>query len=299
MLSLEARHVHEQDGGRLHPLVEVRPVAARKLLRDRFGDIAGQVPTLALRQVAGTGFGDRPHEHRGAAGEDDRRAREDHVQPHLPVRKGDRRASKPERREREEGGGGQSGGKAKAGRGRQSREQQDRDEVGHRGGVAPPQPARGQQIVGGGREELDTRKDSAVGGGKSVAQTERRRADHHELAAEPRGLDRTGDQILHRNGIESAGRAVVVHREAQSRLRLDGQIADAEPAIELDDNLVGFDPAVEGFFWLAGQGGYGIQTGAAAGRLASSLAQGKGLPGDIVSLGVTERAVSPGRFTQG
>ncbi|MCW5737524.1 MAG: FAD-binding oxidoreductase [Enhydrobacter sp.] len=67
-----------------------------------------------------------------------------------------------------------------------------------------------------------------------------------------------------------------------------------------DKNLVvGYDPAVDGFFWLAGQGGYGIQTGAAAGRLASSLALGKGLPPDIASLGVTELALSPGRFTQG
>lgn len=67
-----------------------------------------------------------------------------------------------------------------------------------------------------------------------------------------------------------------------------------------DKNLVvGFDPSVEGFFWLAGQGGYGIQTGAAAGRLAASLALGKGLPGDILALGVSEGALSPGRFTRG
>lgn len=67
-----------------------------------------------------------------------------------------------------------------------------------------------------------------------------------------------------------------------------------------DKNLVvGYDPAVEGFFWLAGQGGYGIQTAAAAGRLAAGLALGKGLPQDIVALGVTETALSPGRFTQG
>ena len=67
-----------------------------------------------------------------------------------------------------------------------------------------------------------------------------------------------------------------------------------------DKNLVvGYDPAVEGFFWLAGQGGYGIQTAAAAGRLAASLALGKGLPGDIAALGVTEAALSPARFTQG
>jgi D-arginine dehydrogenase len=66
-----------------------------------------------------------------------------------------------------------------------------------------------------------------------------------------------------------------------------------------DKNLVvGYDPTVEAFFWLAGQGGYGIQTGAAAGRLAASLALGQGLPIDIADLGVSEAALSPGRFTR-
>jgi D-arginine dehydrogenase len=66
-----------------------------------------------------------------------------------------------------------------------------------------------------------------------------------------------------------------------------------------DKNLVvGHDPKVEGFFWLAGQGGYGIQTGEAAGRLAASLALGKGMPADIAALGVSEAALSPARFTR-
>jgi len=66
-----------------------------------------------------------------------------------------------------------------------------------------------------------------------------------------------------------------------------------------DKNLVvGRDPVVDGFFWLAGQGGYGIQTGAGAGRLAASLALDKGLPADIAALGVDERALSPRRFTR-
>lgn len=65
-----------------------------------------------------------------------------------------------------------------------------------------------------------------------------------------------------------------------------------------DKNLVvGYDDAIPGFFWLAGQGGYGIQTGAAAGRLAASLALGQGLPADIAELGVTETALSPRRLT--
>lgn len=66
-----------------------------------------------------------------------------------------------------------------------------------------------------------------------------------------------------------------------------------------DKNLVvGHDPKVDGFFWLAGQGGYGIQTGEAAGRLAASLALGKGMPADIAALGVSDAALSPARFTR-
>jgi D-arginine dehydrogenase len=60
-----------------------------------------------------------------------------------------------------------------------------------------------------------------------------------------------------------------------------------------DKNLVvGYDPKVEGFFWLAGQGGYGIQTAESAGRLAAALALGKPIPADI---GVGEAALSPAR----
>ncbi len=38
--------------------------------------------------------------------------------------------------------------------------------------------------------------------------------------------------------------------------------------------VVGFDPAAEGFFWLAGQGGYGFQTSSAIAELAASLLTG-------------------------
>ena len=65
-----------------------------------------------------------------------------------------------------------------------------------------------------------------------------------------------------------------------------------------DKNLVaGYDPKIEGFFWLAGQGGYGIQTGYAAGQLAAALALGKPLPAEVADLGVTEASLSPARFS--
>lgn len=59
--------------------------------------------------------------------------------------------------------------------------------------------------------------------------------------------------------------------------------------------VVGFDPERPGFFWLAGQGGYGVQTAPALSDLAAALVLGQGnaLPGAI-----TDR-LSPARFAGG
>lgn len=58
----------------------------------------------------------------------------------------------------------------------------------------------------------------------------------------------------------------------------------------------GFDPLAEGFFWLAGQGGYGIQTAEAMARCAASLIGGGDLPGDIRATGLDAATLSPARF---
>ncbi|MFP5332812.1 MAG: NAD(P)/FAD-dependent oxidoreductase [Acidimicrobiia bacterium] len=55
--------------------------------------------------------------------------------------------------------------------------------------------------------------------------------------------------------------------------------------------VIGFDPDVDGFFWLAGQGGTGIQTSPAAGALAADLV--RGVPSRI---GVDLAAFSPARL---
>ncbi|HKV54619.1 MAG TPA: FAD-binding oxidoreductase [Candidatus Binataceae bacterium] len=60
--------------------------------------------------------------------------------------------------------------------------------------------------------------------------------------------------------------------------------------------VVGYDPRVEGFFWIAGQGGYGIETSPAMARLSASLASGRGVPGDLADLGVTAESVSAARI---
>jgi len=60
--------------------------------------------------------------------------------------------------------------------------------------------------------------------------------------------------------------------------------------------VVGFSAAAHGFFWLAGQGGYGIQTAPSLSRAAAALVLGSPLPDDLIQAGVTEAGLSPDRF---
>lgn len=59
--------------------------------------------------------------------------------------------------------------------------------------------------------------------------------------------------------------------------------------------VVGFEPGLDGFFWLAGQGGYGIQTSAGLGRAAAALAAGKPLPTDVEAEGLAAADLAPRR----
>ena len=58
--------------------------------------------------------------------------------------------------------------------------------------------------------------------------------------------------------------------------------------------VYGFAPDAPGFFWCAGQGGFGIQTAPAAAALAASLLLGR-VPDDSVS-GIDAERYAPGRF---
>ena len=63
--------------------------------------------------------------------------------------------------------------------------------------------------------------------------------------------------------------------------------------------VVGEDPGCAGLFWLAGQGGYGIQTAPAMARCLAGLLTGSGLPAELAARGVAPDALSPARFPSG
>ena len=80
-----------------------------------------------------------------------------------------------------------------------------------------------------------------------------------------------------------------VRRIAHRWAGLRSFVADRAP-------VAGWDPQAEGFFWLAGQGGYGIQMAPALARAAAALVLGQALPEDIAAQGVTPQALSPQRL---
>ncbi|KLR56563.1 FAD-binding oxidoreductase [Diaphorobacter sp. J5-51] len=63
--------------------------------------------------------------------------------------------------------------------------------------------------------------------------------------------------------------------------------------------VIGWDERQDGFFWLAGQGGYGIQTAAGASAAASALLQRQPLPAFLAAEGVDAAQLSPARLGGG
>ncbi len=64
-----------------------------------------------------------------------------------------------------------------------------------------------------------------------------------------------------------------------------------------DGDLVGgFDAKASNFFWIAAQGGYGIQTSPAMGQACAALVCGKPLPDTLLAFGLTAHMLSPTRL---
>ncbi len=61
--------------------------------------------------------------------------------------------------------------------------------------------------------------------------------------------------------------------------------------------VVGHDPRAPNFVWFVGQGGYGIQSAPAMGRIIADLIAHQAMPADVAAFGVDEATLSPARFS--
>jgi D-arginine dehydrogenase len=104
-------------------------------------------------------------------------------------------------------------------------------------------------------------------------------------------VDAFADDIDVAAGVERLERATTLNVQRVSRTwaGLRTFAADSAP-------VVGFDGEVDGFFWLAGHGGYGIKTSPALSRACRSLIRERCLPDDLQRLGITASELSPDRL---
>ena len=103
--------------------------------------------------------------------------------------------------------------------------------------------------------------------------------------------DAAPDELVLAQAVDQLERAtgIRVRRFEHKWAGLRSFVADRTP-------VVGFDPLQNGFFWLAGQGGYGIQTSPAVSEVAAELILGRGLPPACTKAGVTLEALDPKRL---
>jgi len=96
------------------------------------------------------------------------------------------------------------------------------------------------------------------------------------------------DDMVLAEGLDRYERAVTVPvtRVERTWAGLRSFVPDRSP-------VVGFAPEAEGFFWLAGQGGYGVQTAPALARITADLVTGHG---DRIDPAL-RRAIAPDRIT--
>jgi D-arginine dehydrogenase len=92
-------------------------------------------------------------------------------------------------------------------------------------------------------------------------------------------------------GVERLERATTlnVNRVTRSWAGLRTFAADGSPVVGLDDRI-------DGFCWLAGQGGYGIKTSPALARACADLIRGRPLPDELTRLGISANDLSPARL---
>jgi D-arginine dehydrogenase len=95
-------------------------------------------------------------------------------------------------------------------------------------------------------------------------------------------------------GVERLERATTLNVQRVSRAwaGLRTFARDAAP-------VVGPDGGVDGFFWLAGHGGYGIKTSPALSRACACLIRDRHLPDDLLELGIAASDLSPERLRDG
>jgi D-arginine dehydrogenase len=104
--------------------------------------------------------------------------------------------------------------------------------------------------------------------------------------------DAYADDMAIAEGIDRLMTATTIQVE-----RLEGSWGGLRTFTPDGSPAVGFDLSTDDFFWLVGQGGYGIQSAPALSRAAAAMLLGKSLPDDVLKAGLDLATIAPARFS--
>ena len=170
------------------------------------------------------------------------------------------------------------------------------DEVAHRCGVAPLgiQPKRRSAFTFAAPADLDIRPWPTV---CNVQESWYIKPDAGQLLGSPANADPVPAHDVVPEELDIATGIAAIEADTTLTIRRPARTWAGLRSFAPDGELViGWDAHRPAFFWIAGQGGYGIQSAAGASQLAAALWLGAPLPENLRSQGVQPHALEPARF---
>ncbi len=172
------------------------------------------------------------------------------------------------------------------------------DEVARRAGVAPIglTPKRRSAFTFAAPEGLDTRRWPLATG---IAEDWYFKPDAGMLLGTPANADPVEPHDVQPEELDIATGIHRIEQMTTLAIRRPARTWAGLRSFVADGDLVGgFDPAAPGFFWLAAQGGYGIQTSPAMGEACAALVRGEPIPPRIAAFGLTAAMLGPERLRE-
>lgn len=121
--------------------------------------------------------------------------------------------------------------------------------------------------------------------------------DAGQLLGSPANADPVDPHDVQAEEIDVATGIFHIEQVSTMRIRRPKHVwAGLRSFVADGDLVVGRDELAPGFFWVAAQGGYGIQSAPAVARLAASALLGQSFPEDLARFGVRAEALAPARL---
>jgi D-arginine dehydrogenase len=170
------------------------------------------------------------------------------------------------------------------------------DRVASLAGVAPIgiQPKRRSAFTFAAPDGLDTRHWPLVMGAEEDWYM---KPDAGMLLGSPADADIVDPQDIQPDDLDIARGIDRIEAMTTLKIRRPQRVWAGLRSFVADGDLIGgFDATVPGFFWVAGQGGYGIQTSPAMGEVCAEIARGRSVPTWIADFGIGASILSPARL---